>query len=53
MPPLNNKLLMLDCKRLGLSQFAYLHPLRLTQFDMWLDVENRFPAAMPDMHMDR
>ena len=51
MPLLNDKLAVLDCKRFGLGQFVYLHPLRLAQLDARLDVENRFAAAMPDVDM--
>jgi hypothetical protein len=52
MPLLNNKLAVLDCKGLGLGQFAHLHPLRLAQADAGLDFEHRFSAAAPNMDMD-
>ena len=53
MPLVYNKLLMLDCKIFCLCKFARLHSDRLTQDDLALHEENRFPVSALYVHVDR
>ena len=52
MPLVYNKLLMLDCKIFCLCKFARLHSDRLTQDDLALHEENRFPVSALYVHVD-
>jgi len=50
-PLLHNKAVVLVCKLLGLSQLADLEPMGLAQLHLPLDVEDGFPATIPNVNV--